>query len=96
MSLFNTILYVHNSFSFLNNRLAFSLQRKCDLKHPPGDEIYRSGTLSMFEVIHREVDFPLEDVLLIHFILPYPDVAGRWQKEQSLCTESLLSGEVIS
>ncbi|KAF8411547.1 hypothetical protein HHK36_004101 [Tetracentron sinense] len=23
--------------------------RKCDLKHPPGDEIYRSGTLSMFE-----------------------------------------------
>ncbi|KAL5190967.1 putative MYST-like histone acetyltransferase 1 [Glycine soja] len=25
-------------------------RRKCDLKHPPGDEIYRSGTLSMFEV----------------------------------------------
>ncbi|PKU83500.1 putative MYST-like histone acetyltransferase 1 [Dendrobium catenatum] len=25
------------------------MQRKCDLKHPPGDEIYRSGTLSMFE-----------------------------------------------
>ncbi|XP_004499615.1 histone acetyltransferase of the MYST family 1-like [Cicer arietinum] len=24
--------------------------KKCDLKHPPGDEIYRSGTLSMFEV----------------------------------------------
>ncbi|KAF8404521.1 hypothetical protein HHK36_009406 [Tetracentron sinense] len=24
--------------------------RKCDLKHPPGNEIYRSGTLSMFEV----------------------------------------------
>ncbi|URE49546.1 MOZ/SAS family [Musa troglodytarum] len=24
--------------------------RKCDLKHPPGDEIYRSGSLSMFEV----------------------------------------------
>ncbi|KAK1315201.1 putative MYST-like histone acetyltransferase 1 [Acorus calamus] len=23
--------------------------KKCDLKHPPGDEIYRSGTLSMFE-----------------------------------------------
>ena len=28
----------------------FSVQKKCDLKHPPGDEIYRSGTLSMFEV----------------------------------------------
>ncbi|KAF2538266.1 hypothetical protein F2Q68_00019024 [Brassica cretica] len=25
-------------------------KRKCDLKHPPGDEIYRSSTLSMFEV----------------------------------------------
>ncbi|URE49543.1 MOZ/SAS family [Musa troglodytarum] len=25
--------------------------RKCDLKHPPGDEIYRSGSLSMFEWI---------------------------------------------
>ncbi|KAG8079650.1 hypothetical protein GUJ93_ZPchr0007g4080 [Zizania palustris] len=24
--------------------------KKCDLKHPPGDEIYRSGTLSMFEL----------------------------------------------
>ncbi|KAF3657243.1 hypothetical protein FXO38_13035 [Capsicum annuum] len=24
--------------------------KKCDLKHPPGDKIYRSGTLSMFEV----------------------------------------------
>ncbi|PHT28794.1 hypothetical protein CQW23_31611 [Capsicum baccatum] len=24
--------------------------RKCDLKHPLGDEIYRSGILSMFEV----------------------------------------------
>ncbi|XP_028549268.1 putative MYST-like histone acetyltransferase 1 [Dendrobium catenatum] len=27
-----------------------NINRKCDLKHPPGDEIYRSGTLSMFEV----------------------------------------------
>nr|DAD40203.1 TPA_asm: hypothetical protein HUJ06_014526 [Nelumbo nucifera] len=26
------------------------VERKCDLKHPPGDEIYRNGTLSMFEV----------------------------------------------
>ena len=26
------------------------LQRKCDLKHPPGDEIYRNGSISMFEV----------------------------------------------
>lgn len=32
------------------NIVFFALQKKCDLKHPPGDEIYRSGTLSMFEV----------------------------------------------
>lgn len=31
----------------------FLLQRKCDLKHPPGDEIYRNGSLSMFEVCHQ-------------------------------------------
>eukprot|EP00898_Chlorokybus_atmophyticus_P005945 jgi/Chlat1/6351/Chrsp44S05901 len=24
--------------------------KKCDLKHPPGDEIYRNGSISMFEV----------------------------------------------
>lgn len=23
---------------------------KCELRHPPGNEIYRNGTLSMFEV----------------------------------------------
>ncbi|KAK6115565.1 hypothetical protein DH2020_007834 [Rehmannia glutinosa] len=27
------------------------VERKCDLKHPPGDEIYRNGTLSMFELL---------------------------------------------
>lgn len=32
------------------NSILFTIQKKCDLKHPPGDEIYRSGTLSMFEV----------------------------------------------
>jgi len=25
-------------------------QLKCDLRHPPGNEIYRNGTLSVFEV----------------------------------------------
>ncbi|XP_073103281.1 putative MYST-like histone acetyltransferase 1 [Elaeis guineensis] len=28
--------------------------RKCDLKYPPGDEIYRSGVLSLFEVDGRK------------------------------------------
>jgi hypothetical protein len=31
-----------------------NLQRKCDLKHPPGDEIYRNGSISMFEVRHGD------------------------------------------
>jgi histone acetyltransferase MYST1 len=26
------------------------MQLKCDLRHPPGNEIYRNGTLSVFEV----------------------------------------------
>ncbi|XP_022555484.1 histone acetyltransferase of the MYST family 1-like [Brassica napus] len=26
------------------------MQRKCDLKHPPGDEIYQSSILSVFEI----------------------------------------------
>jgi histone acetyltransferase MYST1 len=26
------------------------VQLKCDLHHPPGNEIYRNGTLSVFEV----------------------------------------------
>ena len=38
--------YKHNQFLISS----LVLQKKCDLKHPPGDEIYRSGTLSMFEV----------------------------------------------
>ena len=29
-------------------------QRKCPLRHPPGDEIYRDGNLSVFEVDGKE------------------------------------------
>ena len=29
-------------------------QRKCPLTHPPGDEIYRDGNLSIFEVDGRK------------------------------------------
>ncbi|KAG5382189.1 hypothetical protein IGI04_033659 [Brassica rapa subsp. trilocularis] len=34
----------------LQRHMVSNWHRKCDLKHPPGDEIYRSSTLSMFEV----------------------------------------------
>ncbi|KAK4352685.1 hypothetical protein RND71_028203 [Anisodus tanguticus] len=46
----------HEEFTKVKNIATIELGRyeietcKCDLKHPPGDEIYRSGTLSMFEV----------------------------------------------
>jgi hypothetical protein len=45
------ILNTYTPFSAPCTNTAFLfMQKKCDLKHPPGDEIYRSGTLSMFEV----------------------------------------------
>jgi hypothetical protein len=31
-----------------------AVQRKCPLRHPPGDEIYRDGNLSLFEVDGKE------------------------------------------
>ena len=37
-----------------------TLQRhraKCELRHPPGDEIYRDGNLSVFEV-RASIDRP--------------------------------------
>ncbi|THG09014.1 hypothetical protein TEA_026919 [Camellia sinensis var. sinensis] len=37
-------------FVYLALLSPIQIVRKCDLKHPPGDEIYRSGTLSMFEI----------------------------------------------
>ncbi|XP_010245867.1 PREDICTED: histone acetyltransferase of the MYST family 1-like isoform X2 [Nelumbo nucifera] len=39
--------------------------RKCDLKHPPGDEIYRNGTLSMFEEKHSEESYNLACILTL-------------------------------
>ncbi|KAJ6919951.1 hypothetical protein NC651_013779 [Populus alba x Populus x berolinensis] len=49
--------------------------KKCDLKHPPGDEIYRSGTLSMFEVF------------LFPSISAIPQIDGKKNKVygQNLC-----------
>ncbi|KAL8482028.1 hypothetical protein ACS0TY_028256 [Phlomoides rotata] len=39
--------------------------KKCDLKHPPGDEIYRNGTLSMFEEKHSEESYNLACILTL-------------------------------
>lgn len=44
------IEYRNTTYPPFTNTAFMFLQKKCDLKHPPGDEIYRSGTLSMFEV----------------------------------------------
>lgn len=40
------LLYMFNSFSFV--------QTKCILRHPPGNEIYRKGTISVFEIDGRK------------------------------------------
>lgn len=49
--LLTTLPNLYSGFLFLFICiLILNMKRKCDLKHPPGDEIYRSGTLSMFEV----------------------------------------------
>ncbi len=34
----------------LNVTLSLSMQAKCVWKHPPGDEVYRKGAISVFEV----------------------------------------------
>ncbi|KAL8167199.1 hypothetical protein V2J09_008698 [Rumex salicifolius] len=39
-----------NQLDYVASTIMALEEKKCDLKHPPGDEIYRSGTLSMFEV----------------------------------------------
>ncbi|KAG6774188.1 hypothetical protein POTOM_021539 [Populus tomentosa] len=57
--------------------------KKCDLKHPPGDEIYRSGTLSMFEVYLNSV-VDLTFLLLFFFFI---QIDGKKNKVygQNLC-----------
>ena len=34
--------------------LVHALQLKCKMRHPPGDEIYRDGKVSVFEVDGRK------------------------------------------
>lgn len=34
--------------------LVYILQEKCKLRHPPGNEIYRKGTISFFEIDGRK------------------------------------------
>ena len=34
--------------------LALNLQEKCKLRHPPGNEIYRKGSVSFFEIDGRK------------------------------------------
>lgn len=37
-------------FVSISSRLSFFVKAKCVWKHPPGDEIYRKGNISVFEV----------------------------------------------
>ena len=45
------LYFVEGDLSFYKDRSQMLQHlRKCKLQHPPGDEIYRSGNVSMFEV----------------------------------------------
>lgn len=47
----NKLFFCEFCLSFVKRKEQLARHmRKCDLKHPPGDEIYRQGSLSMFEV----------------------------------------------
>ncbi len=63
--------------SYLNNDIFYSLKymkkketlerhkTKCTLRHPPGDEIYRSGTISVFEVDGRKAKTYCQNLCLL-------------------------------
>jgi hypothetical protein len=40
-------------------------KRKCDLRHPPGDEIYRDGVLSVFEVDGKDNKIYCQNLCLL-------------------------------
>lgn len=40
-------------------------KRKCDLRHPPGDEIYRDGELSVFEVDGKDNKMYCQNLCLL-------------------------------
>lgn len=41
-------------FALLSSSVSFHFQTKCNLRHPPGNEIYRKGTISFFEIDGRK------------------------------------------
>lgn len=40
-------------------------KRKCDLRHPPGDEVYRDGQLSVFEVDGKDNTIYCQNLCLL-------------------------------
>lgn len=47
-------------------------QLKCKCRHPPGDEIYRDGVVSIFEVDGRRNKASQTNVLIKAYILKHP------------------------
>lgn len=39
---------------YYRHRVKVNVQLKCPVKHPPGDEVYRDGKISIFEVDGRK------------------------------------------
>ncbi|EFC46259.1 predicted protein [Naegleria gruberi] len=54
------------SLKYMKSRRTYERHRdKCTLKHPPGDEIYRSGSLSFFEVDGKKQKIYCQNLCLL-------------------------------
>ena len=72
-------------FWFLSFIHLIDLQEKCDLRHPPGNEIYRKGTISFFEIDGRKnkvgilLMFVRWKVIIFFTSIDYLDNDHRWK-----------------
>lgn len=57
-----TLLFLIHFYSFF---IHFSNQQKCPFKHPPGNEIYRKGSISFFELDGRKNKLYAQNLCLL-------------------------------
>lgn len=50
---------------FINFWTLLGFQQKCNLMHPPGDEIYRKDTISFFEIDGRKTKNYAQNLCLL-------------------------------
>ena len=62
---------------------------KCEVRHPPGDEIYRNDDISVFEVCGFR-----QAVIVVERRVTFVGLGG-WQKEQDLLPEFVSVGQAF-